>query len=100
MMLLRIVLRSLILRRYTYWAIIKGRDVNIKVKGLYLKYRKAMAIAIADRKNWKGTIQAKLKIQTFMILILEEREMAAAVSVVFKIKKMYVTRKITQIFLV
>jgi hypothetical protein len=81
-----------------YCAIISGSDVKTSVNGPYCWYRKAIAMAIAERKNWKGTSQAKLNVHTLNILILELKEIAPAVSMVFKIKNMYVTKNIIQIF--
>src|SRR5665647_1627197 len=86
MILLSIVLLSLILSRYVYCAIISGSDVKIRVNGLYRWYKKAIAMAIEERKNWNGISQAKLKIHTFSILLPELKEMAPAVNVVFRIK--------------
>lgn len=56
-------------------------------------------MAIAERKNWNGMSQAKLKIHTFTIFVPELKEMAPAVKVVLKTKNIYVARSIIQMFL-
>ncbi|HEX7561070.1 MAG TPA: hypothetical protein VF347_02665 [Candidatus Humimicrobiaceae bacterium] len=69
-----------------YCAIISGSDVKMSVKGLYRRYKKAIARAIEARKNWNGISQAKLNIHTFSILVPELKEIAPAVNTVFRIK--------------